>query len=335
MLSALTLLTACSNSGQEVAPTTIGASAEMPPTSLAPPAAEGAAAESFDFEGPVLLFCEDLSMRSEKIPSTISIKKLDLGSRRLVDVAQYPEGLMSKGCKLNTPNTVGEYIRFAAQEYRHRFSRDFQKMLVDARRNGEVAYYDLSKGQLVVVNDLIPHPTGDFDQDPSYSSPSFTDDGLLMFAEGYQWKYFDTDTQTVVRESSEPEVPKFWPPSVPQEEIGWGSLNRCFAAWALPGDRYIEASFASASIYSLPVRNGNDLKACGEEIQRITPDGARIHVLAANSSGTEILMLVSGRDNANKLYRANLQNRNEPTEIDLNGALGRGPNPYISIIGWE
>lgn len=299
------------------------------PASLSPTTVAEPPAESFDFEGPVFLFCEDLSLQSEKIPSTLAIKKLDLATRHLVDVADYPEGLMSRGCKLTTPWDFSDDTRFDAQEYRHRFSRDFQKMLVDAPRNGEVAYYDVSRGQLFVVNDLIPGPTGDFDDEPSYNSPSFTDDGLLMFAQGpNNWKFFDTETQTIVKESPEPEVPAFWPDVIPRSTGGAGTLHGCSAVWALPGDRYIRGR----SMYSLPVQAD---RACGEEIQQITPDGAKLHSLAANRSGDEILMIVTGRNNENKLYRANLQDPNEPTEVMLDGALGSGLNPYISIIGWE
>lgn len=282
------------------------------------------------FIGPVFLFCEQLSSASENIPTTISIKKLDLPTRQLVELAEYPTGL-ANGCR-GVPNQIWKESRLDAQAIRTSFSRDFTKMVVDTRKAGQVAYYDSKARHQFVVNDLIPHPTGDFDIDPEYVGASFTDGGLLMFLDQVSktWKYFDTDTKAVVRESTEPESPAFWPPSIVRSTEDRSQFTNCYAAWSMPPGRYL--SGRDDAIYSIPSEGG---PLCGDKIQPVAPDNAQVLALASDSTGTDILMLVEGRNAANKLYRSNLQNPNAPTEIDLNGALGNHLNPAIAIIAWE
>jgi len=270
----------------------------------------------------------------------VTVKKLNVETGDMVTIAEYPMGALSH-CDIMTGTPDAQ---FQGQLERSLFSKDYKRaidpMWGTVKRIGEVAYFDLAKGQRISINDVIPHATGDFaPPSPSFSNGYFTDDDLIGFHDdsSHRWKYFDTNKLAVVRESSEREPAGIDSP-MGSAKLPW---DGCKGLWVIDSTRYIRTYFdenyvnRGPNIVSMP-RSTEPSNACGDLIQPFLPEHAKIELKQPFTSDPvdgSVYMLVEGSDGLTKFYKANLADPNQPTKIEL-----KDPRALVHsgiIMAWE
>jgi hypothetical protein len=301
------------------------------------------------FSGPVMLLC-DTAVDGATPSAGTPLFKLDLKTHQLVPFVTFPIGKCGADLTFYAPRglsgtTLDWGKSFGGQRFRTAFSPDFQKVAVDmfkVKNQQHAGYYDMKSSTYIDVTAIVTPPGNDFSRDPQQASVSFTADGLFMFVDGASgtYKYFDTNLQKVVKETKDPESPKFFAlTAVPNITLETGKVYRsCDGMWVIDGSTYLSSNGFLGRRTISPAPHEDD---CGQPdpnnpigVQRLAPP---IHIddTVSDPSGSTVLFIITGKDNTEKLYQANLANPDQPTEITLLGQpLGRFEQKAFQFLDW-
>ncbi|SHV05166.1 Uncharacterised protein [Mycobacteroides abscessus subsp. abscessus] len=252
-------------------------------------------------------------------------------------------------------------VDFTAQRARSRFSPDFKMQAIHLSDIGgssnTVGYYDISKQQVVNVTKIVQPTVGDFEDKAVHSGGSFTTNGLFKFRDvkANKFKYFDTKLQRLVDPNPEPEYPQYFtaaaetgsdlPDADVRESVWWPNeftthveFKTCSGSlWVINDHEYLRSidieGKQQLTIEAIPAAKS----ACEEHGTVVTPLSPAISAAAADPSGSNILFVIPSPANGFVLYKADRNNPDSPTKIDLSdsGGLGDYANYSVAIVEWK
>jgi hypothetical protein len=304
------------------------------------------------FNGPIIEHCGARS-------NTTTLSKLNIDTGEVVDLASFPLPCW----------TIGD---FRGQQERMRYSPDFHKALLERQSGEDIIYYDSDTHETVDVTNIVSPPsTGDFgnNERPVYLGEQFDDQGMIVFFDNgaEEFNFFDTKLKKVTRTSktylahfqqvtfADPDQESL-EPFEPSKKAP--AYRTCSGLWLIDDNRYLRAVQDGSGNYieiaSIPkgidwgpkgIDGGPDCKAVAG--QRVTPSANDFAGAVADPTGTTILFLVYSRTNlrALNMYRANLENPSNPTQVTIAGDLLENAgvvNPsrvedsvIVNILGWK
>jgi hypothetical protein len=344
--SAAMIFGASACSGQSSTDPTV----QSPPTAATSAAAETTpttAEAATPSNGPIVLTCR----WQDPADTDTTVARLNLDTGDVVSIAEFPTG----GCdaRVTRDDRYLNRDNFGQQSLSIAYSPDFTKRVIDTGKNYHVGYYDSEKQRVVDVTEIIEPATGDFDRDPMHHTPIFTPDGLFRFYDGHaqEFKYYDPAREAVTKTLPYPDGGAPWiapvvtadePPFIANTQVQGepGEFRTCLGLWAIDASRYlrvsqVEGSSGSAflSMDQIPSATGECEREGGKNITPEFPDYSGPHSAAASPQGEIILFTMTGKDNTPKLYRADVSNPSNPTEVQVAGGLERGY--AFTIVAWD
>lgn len=281
-------------------------------TSVAPKAVDPAS-----FRGPVLVLC---------LKSSVSVHKLNLDTRQLVRVADFP----GQPC-VGDPQRWG----FDGQRTRLAFSRDLSKLVArPSKYESTVGYFDSKTGSVVNVSAIVqPGTGGDFDKKPEHSNASFTDDGLFVFfdEQARVYKFFDITSRQIVKQQEKPDIPPFLAP------VQENPNATCWGVWILPeAGRFIAGNKPYVEM-DLPPAGSNSCEPSYPNPQVLNPAAPQGGTVASDPSGKTVVFVIAGKDGSPHIYKSNFANPDAPERLTLQGegVLSGLSDLQLEFIGWE